>query len=223
MGTQHMPEQLKKGPTEALRAVFAGIGRMFLAIERAPDHGAHTSTLPRAQVAARTRAASGRHERPHGLASSQTDSRWRSLDKTGNVRLLSADDLADDYPDYVAKGRPAPADPALSAPTLASSMLTEPVEAEPVEAEPGEAEPLEASPRSAVAHLAAASAEVRITVDELPMSDYDRSSLASIRARLRGLDAAQLRTLLDYERANAERPEVLGMFERRISKLEAGG
>jgi hypothetical protein len=29
--------------------------------------------------------------------------------------------------------------------------------------------------------------------------------------------------LLDYERANAERPDVLGMFERRISKLETGG
>lgn len=56
----------------------------------------------------------------------------------------------------------------------------------------------------------------------LPLPNYDGLSLASIRARLRGLDVAQLKVLLDYEAANAERTEVLGMFERRIEKLEAG-
>ena len=55
----------------------------------------------------------------------------------------------------------------------------------------------------------------------LPMPNYDSLSLASIRARLRGLDGSQLRTLADYERRNAQRPEVLGMLERRIEKLEA--
>ena len=55
-----------------------------------------------------------------------------------------------------------------------------------------------------------------------PLPNYDGLSLASIRARLRGLDVAQLKVLLDYEAANAERTEVLGMFERRIEKLEAG-
>jgi hypothetical protein len=59
------------------------------------------------------------------------------------------------------------------------------------------------------------------TVD-LPLPNYDALTLASIRARLRGLDVAQLKVLLDYEAANAERTEVLGMFERRIEKLEAG-
>jgi hypothetical protein len=56
----------------------------------------------------------------------------------------------------------------------------------------------------------------------LPLANYDSLSLASIRARLRGLDADQLKVLLDYEAVNAERPEVLGMFERRIEKLESG-
>jgi hypothetical protein len=56
----------------------------------------------------------------------------------------------------------------------------------------------------------------------LPLANYDELSLASIRARLRGLDVSQLRILAEYESKNAERPEVLGMFERRISKLEAG-
>jgi hypothetical protein len=60
------------------------------------------------------------------------------------------------------------------------------------------------------------------TAADLPLPNYDTLSLASIRARLRGLDVTQLKVLLDYEAANAERAEVLGMFERRIEKLEAG-
>jgi hypothetical protein len=55
----------------------------------------------------------------------------------------------------------------------------------------------------------------------LPLPRYDDLPLASIRARLRGLSVSQLRILAEYEARNAERPEVLGMFERRIEKLEA--
>jgi hypothetical protein len=42
-----------------------------------------------------------------------------------------------------------------------------------------------------------------------------------LRSRLRTLDATQVRTLLDYERANAARPDVVMMFERRVAKLES--
>jgi hypothetical protein len=57
--------------------------------------------------------------------------------------------------------------------------------------------------------------------DGLPMPDYDDLSLASIRARLRNLDPAQLRLLAEYERAHASRAAILVMFERRIAKLES--
>ena len=57
---------------------------------------------------------------------------------------------------------------------------------------------------------------------ELPVPNYDGLSLPSLRARLRGLDVPQLRTLIDYERANAARADVITMFERRIEKLTAG-
>jgi hypothetical protein len=50
---------------------------------------------------------------------------------------------------------------------------------------------------------------------------YDGLSLPSIRARLRGLDAAQLRVLADHEKSGANRADVVTMFERRIAKLEA--
>jgi hypothetical protein len=51
--------------------------------------------------------------------------------------------------------------------------------------------------------------------------NYDDLSVASLRARLRNLDSAQVRALLDYEKANAGRAAVLTMFERRIVKLES--
>ncbi|HEY7147777.1 MAG TPA: hypothetical protein VH637_26320 [Streptosporangiaceae bacterium] len=51
------------------------------------------------------------------------------------------------------------------------------------------------------------------------MPGYDGLSVASLRARLRNLDAGQVRQLLAYERAHADRPDVVTMFERRIAKL----
>ena len=57
---------------------------------------------------------------------------------------------------------------------------------------------------------------------DLPVPHYDELSVASLRARMRGLDAAQLRILIDYESTHAERGTVLAMFERRLAKVEAG-
>ena len=54
-----------------------------------------------------------------------------------------------------------------------------------------------------------------------PLPNYDELSAASLRARLRNLDVAQVRQCAEYERAHAARAEVLSMFERRIAKLEA--
>ncbi len=140
MGIPEVPEQIRRAPMLALRAVFAGIGRILMAADR---------------PAAPTPAA-------------QSSSRFRSLDQTGNVRLLSPQEAL--------------------------------------------------SPQDVLSPEEVLSAE-----DTLPLPNYDSLSLASIRARLRGLDVGQLKVLLDHEAANAERPEVLRMFERRIEKLEAGG
>jgi len=84
---------------------------------------------------------------------------------------------------------------------------------------PATAPPVADTPISAT--TPAVADETDSTAD-LPLPNYDALSLASIRARLRGLDVAQLKALLDYEATNAERAEVLGMFERRIEKLEVG-
>ena len=54
-----------------------------------------------------------------------------------------------------------------------------------------------------------------------PLPNYDELSIASLRARLRNLDVAQLRQLVEYESAHAGRADVITMFERRMAKLEA--
>ena len=76
-----------------------------------------------------------------------------------------------------------------------------------------------AEPAAAAPEPAAPAAESAAAAAPLP--NYDELSVASLRARLRNLDVAQVRQLAEYERAHAARADVLTMFERRIAKLEA--
>lgn len=147
--------RLISAPISALRSVFTGVGRIVMVADRPEDAPGHAG---------------------NGV-------QWRSLDLTGNVRLLSADDLDDGRVIVTQAARPqAPAAP----------------------------------------QEAPAIAEFEVDAVELPLDNYDNLTLPSIRARLRGLDAEQLRALAAYERTHAERPEVIGMFERRIERLETG-
>ncbi|HUB37581.1 MAG TPA: hypothetical protein VMA72_01890 [Streptosporangiaceae bacterium] len=186
MGIPHVPNQVRRAPTLVLRAVFAGVGRVLLSTER-PPATAEPEAAHSAGDGEQARRPAGRRQRQGRAPVAPPGSRWRSLDKTGNVRLLSDEDVDDDFrtdPGRSRTGRkPAPA-------PLADRL---------------DRRPRPAPPKPA-----------------LPLASYDELSLASIRARLRGLDVSQLRILAEYESKNAERPEVLGMFERRISKLEAG-
>jgi hypothetical protein len=119
----------------------------------------------------------------------------RDFDKTGNVRLLGDEEGGS------ALSATTPAGPA--APASTADPVTPPeavTAAEPVSS----AEPVSGSADS-----------------EAPLPNYDELSVASLRARLRNLDVAQVGRLADYERAHAARAEVLAMFERRIAKLEA--
>jgi hypothetical protein len=139
--------------------------------------------------------------------------RWRSLDETGNVRLL------DDAEEELAPGADAPA--GSPATVLAESAATTPA------APPAESGPATAPAESPATAPAAATAgdtapDVPAAAGALPLANYDHLSLASLRARLRVLDAAQVGLLLDYEKAHESRPDVVIMFERRIAKLNTG-
>jgi hypothetical protein len=117
----------------------------------------------------------------------------RNFDKTGNVRVLG--DKADS--------------PAASA-APAAAAAPEPAAAVP-----------ESVPTPETAAAAEHTAGAEPTAAAAPLPNYDELSVASLRARLRNLDVAQVRQLAEYERAHAARADVLSMFERRIAKLEA--
>ncbi|MGO8960117.1 MAG: hypothetical protein ACLQFR_22515 [Streptosporangiaceae bacterium] len=115
MGISQIPDQIKRAPVEALRAVFSGIGRILLAADRPGQIPARPE--PDAVVAP---AASPAHARQLRAAPGQpaTESRWRSLDQTGNVRLLAADEI---YQDDVVEPANLPANGA--APASGSAAL----------------------------------------------------------------------------------------------------
>lgn len=83
-----------------------------------------------------------------------------------------------------------------------------------------EAAPAPAAPVTKVAEEPAAAATTEAA--ELPLPNYDALTVASLRARMRNLTADQLTVLIGYEKAHANREDIIAMFERRIAKLAEG-
>jgi hypothetical protein len=210
---QQVTERVKEAPAQALRAVFSGIGQVLLVADRMK----HRAAEPDRARSART----GPAAQPRPAAPVVRDeTRWRSLDTTGNVRLLNEEDTAKTGP--AVAGTP-PAAEATAAPTAQPKLAAETSEA----TEPAAA----AGPPAAVEAVAAGQAGPAEPEDpglavigqsSLPVPNYDNLTIASLRARLRGLDRSQVQLLHDYEKANAGRADVLTMFERRIVKLDSG-
>jgi len=123
---------------------------------------------------------------------------------------------------------PAPAPAAAAAPEAAAEPETatpETVAAEAATPEvTAEAEPA-AAPETVAAETAVAETvtpeETAGEVAELPLANYDESTVASLRARLRNLSVDQLNQLIEYEKGHAARADVITMFERRVAKIEA--
>jgi hypothetical protein len=188
MGSPQVPDQVKKAPTLALRAFLAGIGKILL--ERPP--GSPSATGPR-HAAPRRPATRTVAEAP------QASPPRRSLDPTGNVRLLAAEDL-DGRVVLAPDG--AGADPDGSGATsVAEATVT-----------PAPPQPLVGNVRVGASHV----------IHTVPLAGYETMSVATIRGRLRTLDVDQLQALLVHEQKNAARPEIIGMIERRILKIESG-
>jgi hypothetical protein len=225
---QQVSERVKEAPAQALRAVFSGIGQVLLVADRIKSRAAEPD-----------RARPGPAEpAPQSTATTVRDeTRWRSLDETGNVRLIHGQDTPTSG---AATAPPVPESPEVAAVSeiievdevieaggvteevsevVEISEVTEPAEAETAVAPESVAtpEPPVATPEPSVA------SEPEAPAATLPVPNYDALTVPSLRARLRNLDTAQLHTLLDYEKAHAGRADVLTMFERRIVKLESDG
>jgi hypothetical protein len=229
-------DRIKEAPAQALRAVFAGIGQLLVVADRIRKQGSDRAEAgrragdpDRGTADGGTSAQDSPAQEPPAQASPAQASpvkARRSLDQTGNVRLLSADDLADDVP--VAPPAPSPVEPATdAAPADVIAADVAPADIVPADVTSPDATPPDVTP----ADLAPADASAAGTDDAadpadettLPVPNYDSLTLPSLRARLRMLDADQLRVLIEYERAHAARADVVAMFERRIAKLAAEG
>jgi hypothetical protein len=225
MGWPDAVGQVRDAPFRALRAVFAGVGQLLLAADKfreeeasgagesdehddllAPDvqpHGPSNDT----RTGKESVTTNPKGETMHAGKASRSRQReeprrFRSLDSTGNVRLLTSKDIAEmSHAELLSaglgSGESASLEPETAAPP-AQAVL-----------------PAQAAPPA----RAAAARHRRPAV--LPVTGYDGLSVASLRARLRNLDASQLRVLLEYEKSHAGRADVVRMFERRIDKLEA--
>lgn len=58
--------------------------------------------------------------------------------------------------------------------------------------------------------------------DQLPLPDYDHLPVEGLASRIRTLDAPGLETLLEYERAHADRVQVVAIMENRLQSLREG-
>ena len=57
---------------------------------------------------------------------------------------------------------------------------------------------------------------------DLPLPDYDHLPVGSLTSRIRTLDAEDLQTLLSYEKAHANRVQVVSAMDHRLTDLKAG-
>jgi hypothetical protein len=209
-------DRIKEAPVVMLRAVFAGIGQLLLTADKVRARAAE-QVWPPDRVPANGPAA-----KPSG---------WQSPERTRNGSTHAEPTVAQRHPAErkipgspgpvaqagpVAAAEPVAAEPVAAEPVAAEPVAAEPVAAEPVAAEPVAAEPVAAEPVAAEPVAAATAAA------PTPLPGYDDLSLASLRARLRVLDAATIQDMLAYEKAHAQRDPVIGMLERRLAKITAG-
>jgi hypothetical protein len=114
----------------------------------------------------------------------------------------------------------------------AEAAVTEPAAPEaptPAAEEPAAAKPAKATAKKAPAKKDAGPAEAAVdsgtagdAVSELPLANYDELTVNSLRARMTKLSPDQLTVLIGYEKAHQGRADVIGMFERRIIRINSG-
>lgn len=224
MRIPQVTDRMKQAPTQALRAVFGGIGQLLLIVDRMKSR----EQDPAESAPAQSKQSKEPAKKPAPVTKASYDTRWRSLDKTGNVRLLGAEDLADGEADSseTASGGYSPQAAADIAPGPVAEPEPRPAETtEPQAAVESQAAAPESQPAEPVRPQSAepvAATAVAVSTLAAPWPNYDDLSFASLRARMRGLDQPQLRALAEYEQAHANRENVVTMFERRIAKLELG-
>jgi hypothetical protein len=243
MGDLQVNERVKEAPVHALRAMFAGIGRLLSVTDKirnkpdsaeapadaetaAPETAAPETTAPDTVVAETVA--------PEPVAPETVVAETVAAETVATETVAAEEVVAEEVvAETVVVEMVAPeAQPEASvsagghvkvlptdatpAPEAAPVTETAPVAEAPAMEAPVAEAPTAAAPAAAAPVPAAAPAA------ELPVPNYDDLSIASLRARLRNLSAEQLSQLIEYEKGHAGRADVITMFERRIAKLAEG-
>ncbi len=249
MRVPQVSERIKEVPAQALRGVFAGIGQLLLVTDKLRNKAPAAGGVPKTRAPESSETVAGKgasqtaDQREEAAAPVQAEPvRAEPLQaEPVQAEPLQAEPL---------QAEPVQAEPLQAEPLQAEPVRTEPVSVEPAPAQaeaskaakapvPAQARDFdrtgnvrllgdeeEAAVSAAASARDAASGDTATAEGDLedavaPLPNYDGLSVASLRARLRNFDIAQVRQMAEYERAHAARAEVIGMFERRISKLEA--
>jgi hypothetical protein len=222
MRVPQVSERVKELPAQALRGVFAGIGQVLLLTDKLMNKTPPGQQARQARGPERKETAA---EAPKAASATKTVAEAATAaPATRTAKATPAAKTAKATP--VAKT--AKATPAAKAPEARDLDKTGNVRLlDGAGAGAGGATKAAEVPVTAEAQMTfeleeAAEAPVAEEADA-PLPNYDELSGASLRARLRNLDSAQVKQMAEYERAHAARADVIAMFERRIVKLEAGG
>jgi hypothetical protein len=223
MRVPQVSERIKEAPAQALRGVFAGIGQLLLITDKLRNKTPASQQVPQARAPEPAETVSPAAPVP--------------ADQPAPAPAAAA------APAPAAAAAPAPAAAAAPAPAAAPAAAAAPAPA-PAAAAPAaapapaadrdfdktgnvrlltsaEATASEPTVEATAAEAAPVAEAARVAEPGAPLPNYDGLSIASLRARLRNLDVAQLRQLVAYESAHAGRADVITMFERRIAKLQA--
>jgi len=197
MRLPQVSDRIKEAPAQALRGVFAGIGQLLLITDKLRNKTPAGQQVPQARAPepSETRA----DPAPAAPAAAPPP-----------AQPAPAPPPAQRVPEAPA-AQPAPAPP--PAQRVPEAPAAQPAPAAPPAQRVPEARDFDKT------------GNVRLITSEeagpgAPLPNYEELSIASLRARLRNLDLTQLRQLAAYEKAHADRAEVVTLFERRIAKLE---
>ena len=209
-------DRIKEAPVVMLRAVFAGIGQILLTADKVRARAAEEDLTP--------------DRAPAGLP---VDRRPSDPPRNGTTRTEPA---AADHP--AVREAPASQGPvtagAAPATTTAPAAKATPAQKTAPATRAAKTTPAAKTTRAAKATPAAKAtratsavpappaAKAEPATEAPPLPGYDDLSLASLRARLRVLDAATIQAMLAYEKAHARREPVVTMLERRLAKISAG-
>jgi cytoskeletal protein RodZ len=229
-------ERIKEAPAQALRAVFAGVGQVLLITERVrrrsggegqdAEAGRETEGASRAETSGsavvpdeggQAAGADGAGAGSSKMSTSKAGTKGAGTAKASTTKASTT--KASTTKTSTTKTSTTKTSAAKASATKAST--TKASASKPAEAKGADTKAPEAKASEAEASSGAAPAGAPDT-SALPLPHYSELSIASLRARMRGLDVAQVRQLIGYERTHEDRANVISMFERRIAKLEEG-